>query len=164
MTMDKTCGDCGLCCKLLRIQELAKPDGQWCWNFKRGLGCSIYGTRPTECRTFHCGWLMESHLDERWKPTTARFVIWQPGGGGRLVIQVDPAYPQAWRKEPYYSTIKGWSRRDRPHAAEVTVRIGQRLIIVFPEAEIELGGWEDRPIKSGYRFEDGRHVPYAHYV
>ena len=39
----KTCGDCGLCCKLLGIEAIKKAPGQWCGHFRKGVGgCGIY--------------------------------------------------------------------------------------------------------------------------
>lgn len=165
MTVERACGSCGLCCKLMIIEDLGKPANQWCRHYKQGLGCSIYQTRPTECGTFLCGWLVDEKLDARWKPTTARFFLWQPVGPRRLVVEVDPAFPQAWRKEPYYSSIKAWSRRDRPGACEVIVKVGPRATMIFPEKDIDLGILRpEGMIKSGYRFENGGHHPYAYFA
>lgn len=165
MTIDRACGSCGLCCKLMRIEEIDKPENRWCPHYSQGRGCGVYQTRPTECATFVCGWLVDEKLDERWKPTTARFFLWQPAGPRRLVIEVDPAFPQAWRKEPYYSTIKSWSNRSRPGAAELIVKVGQRVTMIFPERDIELGLLQpEGVIKSGYRLQDGRHQPYAYFM
>ena len=39
---DKSCGECGLCCKLLSAPSLGKPPRKWCVHFRRGRGCDIY--------------------------------------------------------------------------------------------------------------------------
>lgn len=147
----------------MAIGELGKPENQWCSHFKQGAGCTIYETRPTECRTFVCGWLVDPRLDDRWKPTTARFLIWQQDGARRVVIEVDPAFPQAWKREPYYSTFKAWSDRKRPNGAEIMVKVGQRGTVIFPERDIDIGVLQDRPLKSGYAVIDGAYQPYARY-
>ena len=54
----RRCGECSLCCKLLRIEAFNKPVGTWCAHCAPGRGgCTIYETRPTECREFFCAWL-----------------------------------------------------------------------------------------------------------
>ena len=54
----KECGSCGLCCKVMAIKELKKPGGTWCPHWEKGTGCTIYGTRPQECKDFNCIWLV----------------------------------------------------------------------------------------------------------
>src|SRR5262245_15487060 len=51
----RSCGECSLCCELLRIDSLAKPVGTWCPHCKPGKGgCVIYGEHPVECQRFIC--------------------------------------------------------------------------------------------------------------
>lgn len=38
---DESCGDGGMCCKLLAIAEIEKPAGRWCASFKRRCGFTI---------------------------------------------------------------------------------------------------------------------------
>ena len=45
-SVERTCGDCTLCCKVMAIEELAKPVGTWCPHCKPGRGCRIYPDRP----------------------------------------------------------------------------------------------------------------------
>jgi hypothetical protein len=59
------CGDCSLCCKLIRVDALAKPPGTWCMHCAPGNGgCTIYDSRPTECRSFYCAWMVSPSLGE----------------------------------------------------------------------------------------------------
>jgi len=84
---------------------------------------------------------------------------------GRVIVDVDPAAPAAWRKEPYYSTLKAWSDRDRPMKLEVLVRSAGRLWVIFPETDIDLGPQQtEASVDSGYRIEGGRRIPYAEFV
>ena len=62
----RNCSGCGLCCTLLRIEELDKPPMIACSHCEAGGGCRIYAQRPTECRQFYCGYLLDAKLDERW--------------------------------------------------------------------------------------------------
>ena len=59
----KTCGSCTLCCKVVGVAELKKPADVWCGHCNKAKGCKIYDTRPLECRTFYCLFLLlQNHL------------------------------------------------------------------------------------------------------
>jgi len=61
------------------------------------------------------------------------------GNGVNLQVAVDPGFPNAWRKEPYYGRIKQWARDGAQEGRFVYVRIGPRLIAVLPDREQDLG-------------------------
>ena len=106
----------------------------------RGKGCGIYETRPAECRTFYCHWMLEKGLTPDWKPEKAKFAL-VTSEGGHMTAFVDPGFPGAWRSSPYFETLKRWSlegARANP-ARIVTVRIGTRGIVVLPDREIDIG-------------------------
>lgn len=155
----KSCGDCGMCCKLLAIQALDKPAGDWCGHFRRG--CSIYADRPPACRSFVCLWLDAEKLDETWRPDRARFLMYTEKDGRRLNVIVDPAHPMAWKREPYYRRIKAMSQRALD-GYELVVCIGERRIVVFPHEDVDLGRVDpEHKIVSGYADRDGERVPFA---
>lgn len=136
----RACGSCTLCCKLIAVTALAKPPGTWCAHCVRGEGCGIYDARPAECRTFFCHWMLEKGLTPDWKPEKAKFAL-VTSAGGHITAFVDPGSPTAWRKPPYFETLKRWSlegTRAAP-ARIVTVRIGTRAIVVRPDREIDAG-------------------------
>ena len=62
----RSCGDCSMCCKLLKIEEdeINKPANQWCKHCRPGAGCTIYNDRPLVCRAF-CLWLVGKPGTER---------------------------------------------------------------------------------------------------
>ena len=160
----KSCGSCGLCCKLMAIPALEKPAHSWCPKYVMRSGCSIYEDRPEACRTFICQYLLMPDLGDDWRPDRARFMMWIGREARRLIVEVDPASPLAWRKPPYYAQLKAWSDRNGPAPLEVTVRVGDRVTVVFPEADIELGAAQNLPIESGYAFEGGAYRPFARYT
>lgn len=129
----RACGTCTLCCKVIAVADFDKPPGVWCVHCKRGVGCGIYETRPTDCRTFFCEWMLEKGLGPEWKPERAKFALVM-GEGGHLTAFVDPGFPSAWRNAPYYDAF-------RRLAAErvITIRIGTKVIVVLPDREIDLG-------------------------
>ena len=42
----RTCGACGMCCKVYKMPEMKKDAGQWCRHYCSGKGCEIYVARP----------------------------------------------------------------------------------------------------------------------
>src|SRR5262249_18009872 len=133
------CDGCTLCCKVFRIPTLDKPQGKWCPHCAIGAGCNIYERRPDECRGFLCGYLCEPGLDERWKPSVARFFLSTLPGVDRLVIHVDPQRPDAWRREPYYSSIKQWATEAVEVGSQVCVFVGMHGWVILPDRDVDLG-------------------------
>jgi hypothetical protein len=106
----RECGDCTLCCKVMAIEQLAKPASSWCPHCKPGHGCRIYPERPDECRSFNCLWLVNERLDERWR-----------------------------RKQPCRGEIQQWAVSGETRDVTVIVAIGQKTILVTPDREFDLG-------------------------
>lgn len=71
----RSCGSCGLCCKVTPIRELQKPQGQWCEYWQKGIGCKIHHVQPDACRNFSCLWLSEA-IPERLSPRKTGVVAW----------------------------------------------------------------------------------------
>lgn len=144
----KACGDCTLCCKVMAIEELAKPVSSWCPHCKPGRGCLIYPGRPAECRTFNCLWLVNDHLNEPWKPNKSKLVLTTSEDG--IEIRCDPGYPDAWRREPFRSEIRQWAISGENHDVTVVVITGQKMILVTPDREFDLGvvGPDERIVRE----------------
>src|SRR4051812_6178776 len=134
----RRCGTCTLCCKVMTVQEINKPNGQWCPHCLKGHGCGIYSDRPNECRTFNCGYLLWPELGEHWFPARSKLVVaFKPGM--EIIIHVDPGVPNAWRAEPYYSEIRNMAGNAVETGHTIFVQIGRRVIAVFPDREVDLG-------------------------
>ena len=138
----RTCGSCALCCKTVAVTELAKPAGIWCPNCRGSKGCAIYDSRPAGCRDFHCEWLLSEKLGPEWKPDRAKFAL-MVTATGHLAACVDPGFPSAWRREPYYQALGRWARERAESRSSswpgVDVWIGKRCIIILPDGEKDLG-------------------------
>jgi hypothetical protein len=130
-----------LCCKVLVVADFHKPAGQWCSHCKPGNGCQIHAMRPVVCRGFHCEWMTSKGLGPEWKPERSKFVLSKTHDGRRLTAHVDPGFPSAWRISPYYENFKIWAaegiRQEPMHL--VDVMIGERLIVVLPDRDVEVG-------------------------
>jgi hypothetical protein len=136
----RDCGTCTMCCKLIAVEELSKTPGTWCPHCVRGKGCGIYDTRPTECRTFFCHWMVEKGLGPDWKPERSKLIL-VTSEGGHMTAFVDPGSPAAWRKAPYFDTLRRWAHegaRATPMRI-VSVRIGTRGIVILPDREVDIG-------------------------
>lgn len=136
---ERDCGTCSLCCKLLGIGALDKPAGSWCAHCSPPRGCTIYHTRPDECRDFACLWYDDATLDEAWKPIRSKIVLYMIDDGSRLIAHVDPGTPDAWRRAPYYAQLRAWSKSGIRAGRSVVVRIGERLIAILPDRDVDLG-------------------------
>ena len=133
----RECGECTLCCKVMAIEQLAKPASSWCPHCKPGRGCRIYPERPDECRSFNCMWLVNGHLDERWRPSKSKLVLTTSEDG--IEVRCDPGFPEAWRKQPFRQEIRQWAVSGETHDVTVVVVIGQRMILVTQDREFDLG-------------------------
>jgi Fe-S-cluster containining protein len=128
---------------VLEISELAKPKGVWCKHCSTRQRCDIYDTRPKECRTFYCGWLTDPKLGDEWKPSRSKIIIVPESDGNRIAAHVHPSRPDAWRKEPFYSTLKDWAIAAAPHRGQVAAVIGRRTLMILPDRDVDLGDVRD---------------------
>jgi hypothetical protein len=126
----------------MSVPDLNKPAHQWCVHALPRKGCAIYGAHPEACKVWRCGWLEMPELDDTWKPERCGMVLHNALQGVQFVVDVDPAKPDVWRREPYYSRIKQWARASDPRGLQVVVYIGRRVFCMFPDEEIDVGELE----------------------
>jgi hypothetical protein len=139
------CGECSLCCKLMQVDEFDKPQGTWCRHCAPGRGgCTIHETRPSICRDFYCGWLVGANLGPEWRPLTCKMIVFFEKNGFRLAVHVDPDHPAAWRREPWYSQLKQWSRPAIEAGQQIVVYIKRRAIVVLPDRDVDFGELDPR--------------------
>jgi hypothetical protein len=151
MSAPRDCGTCTLCCKIMEITELSKPAGSWCPNCRAGVGCTIYGQHPPSCKAFRCGYL-NGAVPEAWRPNQSHMVVTFKSGPNYPFIHVDPGYPDAWRKEPFYSQIRQWAVDLAKSDGVVLVGVNHYLTVVFPVGEKYLGIVPpDKVIATGQR-------------
>ena len=135
----RQCGSCMMCCKVPDIPEFNKPSGIWCPHAVIGKGCGIYNSRPNHCRTFYCLWMLDASFGPEWKPERSKFVVYLQQNNIHTQIAVDPAFPNAWMRAPYYARIKAWAQEGAEHGRFVFVRIRRRVIIVLPDGDRDMG-------------------------
>jgi hypothetical protein len=122
----------------------------WCVHSVAG-GCGIHGSHPDGCRAFFCLWIEDASFGPEWKPDRAHFVMTRSASGKGLFLNVDADRPDAWKAEPYYSTLKRLAEGARA-GNYIAVSVRERVFIVFPEQELDIcdlgPGCE---IRVGYR-------------
>lgn len=128
---------------VMGIRALDKPRNIWCTHCSTRRRCDSYDTRPEECRTFDCGYITISYLDEKWKPVKSKIVLVQELGGRRVTAYVDPARPDAWRKQPYYNVLKEWSKIALTQNRQVMACVGKSVHMIFPDRDENMGPVED---------------------
>lgn len=139
----RQCGACALCCKVFDMAALEKPVGTWCKHCQPGRGCSIYQTRPDQCRAFHCFWMLAPFLGPEWKPDRAKFVLTIDPATEFMLCQLDPSHPLAWKKAPYYGQMKQWSAAGLQNGRLVIVFLNRAMTVVLPDKDVDLGVLEE---------------------
>ena len=140
----RTCGSCSLCCKVLKIEELQKPMGAWCPNFKAGSGCSVYGAHPPSCQTFQCLWLISPTMPDSARPDRCKVVLTIDDGGRRIIARADPAHPGAWRQQPLYGQLKHWAAEGWSKGRTIWAMVGRRMWLVAPGQDVDVGETDER--------------------
>ena len=154
----RACGDCTLCCKVMAIEELSKPTGQWCRHCKPGRGCQIHDSRPGECRDFNCLWLIDQRFGPHWRPNKSKLVLTTSADG--IEVRCDASFPDAWRREPFHGEIRTLAASGEAHDVTVLVIVGERMILLASDREFDLGvvGTDQRIVQE---FDGGRLIGAA---
>ena len=67
-----TCGKCRACCYVFPLP--GKPQHCWC-SHSAANGCGCYESRPTLCREYKCGYLIDAFCPPSWRPDLCGIVI-----------------------------------------------------------------------------------------
>ena len=103
MSTLKKCDKCSLCCKILPIQEIKKPENILCINCNEG--CSIYNNRPSSCKDFKCEWLIDNSMSTDLKPNNCD-IIFEKISDKILIGNTDIKNIDAWKKDNVKKYIK----------------------------------------------------------
>jgi hypothetical protein len=144
----------------MRIDELDKPNGQWCPNCQVGRGCTIYGAHPPSCRTFICEWLRNPDVPESFRPNRIKVILTtEPADDGmRLIADCDASSPMAWREQPVYGWLKDKAARSWLRGGYVMVRIVDRYWLIGPNGDLDAGEFRDG---AAFGMEQRRDGTYA---
>lgn len=162
--MQRRCGSCTLCCKLLPVRELNKGAGERC-KFQRHTGCAIYARKPPACGLWSCMWLVGTDMGDVPRPDRAHYVI-DPmpdyivirdnatGEGEKVpIIQIwmDPKFPDAHRDPALRAYLE---RRGAP--ALVRLDNESAAVVLFPPECSHDNQWHE--VKSGLMSEHRQHT------
>lgn len=152
----RSCGECSLCCTVLRVDHLRKLGGVPCAYLRRnGPGCSIHPTRPPICRAYRCFWLAGG-LEEDDRPDRLGAVLDLVQAGAQPMLAIREARPGAFEGSPRLREIAEAARE------ATAVRITDAGDVMDPERRYRLllpGGVEHRVAGDTLEvLRGGRHV------
>ncbi len=130
--MSRSCGECTLCCRVLRVDELAKLAGAPCPKLRaQPPGCGIHPIRPRICREYACLWL-RGGLEEGDRPDRLGALLDVVSRGGVPELRVVEAEPGAHDRSPRLRAITRRYRESLP------VRISDAGDALDPDRECRL--------------------------
>ena len=150
--MNRVCGDCTLCCRLIPVEALGKAAGKRCKS-QRATGCAVYATRPLSCRSWSCRWLLGDALP---RPDRAAYVV-DPSPDyveGKVLdseevrripviqIWVDPRYPDAHRDPMLRAYLLAASAEG---LAAIVRYDAARSLALFAPVFTGTGEWREHP-------------------
>jgi len=136
----RECGECSLCCTLLRVDELSKLGGTPCVHQRTGGGCGVYARRPGVCRAYRCLWLSGGLRPED-RPDRLGALLDLVNRGGQLMLQIREAEAGAFERSARLQEIASGFRAAMP------VRISDVASVLDPDRPFRVllpGGEEQR--------------------
>jgi hypothetical protein len=112
----RTCGECTLCCTLLRVDELRKRGGTPCRELREAPappGCGIHAVRPAICRAYACLWL-SGGLAEEDRPDRLGAVLDVATEAGTTRLRVHEAAPGVYERSARLREIVARYRESMP--------------------------------------------------
>ena len=145
--MDRQCGGCTLCCKLLPVCELGKGSNERCKHQQTGKGCGIYkdlARVSPSCRLWNCRWLTGVDTGDLRRPDRSHYVLdimpdfitlsedGRESSNVEIVqVWVDPAYPDAYKDPALLDYLR---RRGEEGIAALIRYSGRDAFVLFPPA------------------------------
>lgn len=165
----RTCGDCALCCVVLRVDELRKPGGTPCRElfpeYRSGRraavggvalgGCGIHAARPGICRAYRCAWLQGKFREDDRPDRLGALIDFAPRGG-QQEFRIIEALPGAFERSPRLQQLAQAYRELLP------VRITDVAEVANPDRPLRvlLAGGEEHRIAGDHseQFRRGERV------
>ena len=141
---ERSCGECSLCCTVLRVDELRKLGGTPCPQLRNDApGCGIHATRPSICRRYRCLWL-QGGLEEDERPDRLGAVLDLLTEGAVTYLAVREAEPGALGRSPALQAVAERFRSSLP------VRVSDTARVEDPDApyRLLLPGGEERRVEG----------------
>ena len=151
---ERECGECSLCCTLLRVDALKKLGGVDCVHQDvAGPGCAIHATRPGICRRYACLWRRGS-LDEGDRPDRLGAVLDLVSHGATIQLEIHESAPGVFERSARLQAIASRYRDGMPvrisDAADVLdADRPSRLLMPGGEEQIVRGEWTESIGRDG---------------
>jgi hypothetical protein len=150
----RACGECSLCCTVLRVDPLRKLGGVPCIHQDvAGPGCAIHATRPTICRAYTCLWL-SGGLEEADRPDRLGAVLDVVSSGPTVQLEIREAAPGAFDRSRRLQAIATRYRATMPvRIADVgdVLDADRSFRVLMPDGEEHRvrGAWREIVRTSG---------------
>lgn len=145
--VERQCGGCTLCCRLLPVKDIGKPGSERCQHQRTGKGCAVYhklARVSPSCVLWNCRWLIGVDTADLSRPDRSHYVIdimpdfititedgKEPANVEIVQVWVDPKYPDAY-KDP--ALLDYLARRGEEGIAAI-IRYGTMDgFVMFPPA------------------------------
>jgi len=119
-TEPRTCGECSLCCTVLRVDELRKLGGVPCRELREpgpgGGCCGIHARRPRVCRAYRCLWL-QGGLEAGDRPDRLGALLDLVTAGAETRLEIHEATPGSFDRSPRLREVA------ERHRAAMPVRV-----------------------------------------
>ena len=114
----RRCGECDLCCRLLRVDDLAKLGGVPCTYLRDpaadgAAGCGVHELRPEICRGYRCLWLRGS-FDDADRPDRLGAILDLEPRGGVVHLRVHEVTPGSYDRSPRIQELVAGYRESMP--------------------------------------------------
>jgi hypothetical protein len=153
--IERQCGECQLCCRLLPVRALGKGANTRCRHQKFGKGCAVYhqAAMPPECMMWNSRWLVNDDTGDLPRPDRSHYVIdimpdfitvRENATGATQTVEViqiwlDPKYPDAHR-DP---ALRAYLARRALEGKVGLVRTPSKGFVLAPPAMSEDGQWHE---------------------
>ncbi len=135
---DRSCGDCSLCCTVLRVDDLQKLGGVSCLHQNEsGPGCSIHARRPEICRGYRCLWL-QGGLPEESRPDRLGAVLDIVHDGAQARLEIRQVRPSCFDASPELAEIATRYRASMPVRitdVEEVMEADRAYLVLLPGGE-----------------------------
>jgi hypothetical protein len=114
---ERSCSGCVSCCRIWKIEVLAKEANQLCGYAVPGFGCSIHESKPGVCRRYLCGFMADGagSFGDHWHPLQSGAVLTfeafpNDSDPLALIVRHDPAMPFRLHEPLYLDDLKARTR------------------------------------------------------
>jgi hypothetical protein len=139
----------------LQCPRNGRVAGKWCRHCKPGKGCVIHEALCDQCALLNCHWRIEPSIPDVLKPDQVKMVVTVSPFRGFIHLQVDPATPMAWRKQPYYDQLHPWTRNNFDKEIYVLVFVNDEATLILPDQDVAIG----KPKRSNFGSQGPRSRP-----